>query len=167
MSDHHEIETEELVDTGDRMLSAFAMRTSRKGFLQASGRIFLRMLGISIIPFLPVDRIVRRAEAADLGCSDWRLEGIYGRICCSRCTGGATSGTCPSCATKGSAWCFCTSPHLGHCITILYWDCCTSTPSTCNCPGCAFCTNNTPQPVWCSGKSYVCTFIQTKEDCPC
>jgi hypothetical protein len=32
--------TEELVDTGDRLLSAFAMRTSRKGFLQGCGRIF-------------------------------------------------------------------------------------------------------------------------------
>ena len=81
--DNHE---DSRVDTeATRIVIAFAKRCTRRGVLSRVGRMLLRITGVLIVPLLPVDRMVPDAEA-QAPCSNWRLCGLYGRLC--GCCGG-------------------------------------------------------------------------------
>src|SRR4030088_120190 len=80
----------------ERMTRAVAQRSSRRSFLGYLGRL---MLGASVIPLLPVDRVVATANAAekkgiddDTTCDYWKYCAVDGFLC-SCCGGG--SHDCP------------------------------------------------------------------------
>src|SRR5947199_6540631 len=88
----------------ERLLKRLYVSTSRRSWLVGIGRSVLKVMGVSMLPLLPVDRIVTPADAQTSGpCDYWFLCGIYGCVCdCSAC--GGTHVTCPSCATKSSGY---------------------------------------------------------------
>jgi len=147
----------------ERVLIYFAEKTSRSAFLSRLGKGALKILGISLLPFLPVNRLQAQDECTVAGYC-----GLWGTLC-------TVLGQCPTCASSGidaGYWtCCCT---LGANSNIVrYIDCCSSDTS-CHCdspPGgsgpCTTCHNNPngSQPVWCpTGTSYVCTFISWQSE---
>lgn len=154
------------------ILKGFAQRISRRGLLARFGRLMLTVLGVSVVPLLPVDRIVPEAYAA-VPCTDWRLCGLWGRTC-DNCPGGSLF-TCPGGFVEGFSWmyCGCTNPSNGSRHKFEYVDCCVpkgGTPPTCS--G-TFCQNHPQgaQPAWCvedddgSKTLYRCTYIQDLGTC--
>lgn len=148
-----------------RILSKLAERTSRKGFLAQTGKMMLKVVGISLLPVLPVDRIIRNLEACcpTYYCTGqlWYLCGMNGKICCNitGCLGG-TGTKCPQCATKGSGyWCAC----CAH-IMVKYYDCCAVAGSCTGCSNCSPVNCSGVQEAWCnSGQQYRCTIFQVTQ----
>ena len=145
-----------------QVLIRFVRKNSRRGFLARIWKLPLRVLGISLLPLLPVDRLTRKVEA-NVDCSDWRLQGLDG-VSCANCCGGITA--CPSgCAyTITSAWIFCCcNPNpLGDNRYFKYIDCCGPLSSCSSCANAAYCANNPGQSVWYPGAPnnyYKCTKI--------
>lgn len=143
-----------------RVMELLLERTARKGFLVATGRGMLKLLGIALVPLLPFDRIVPNAEAQG-GC-DWHLCGMCGTVCCSASGCGGTSGQCPSGCPARSSWVGCcfNCPALKYIIS--YIDCCESGTSNCSgCSNCQTCSAGCPQNVWCGGSqlTYRCTIF--------
>jgi Methylamine dehydrogenase, L chain len=143
--------------------------SDRRGFLARVGKYLLTICGVTIVPLLPVDRLVEEARAAD--CSDWRLCGIYGHPC-DCCVGGSLTGGCPGTLEEGAEWVVCcTNPTDNSSHLIAYIDCCNvkgHPPPVCDL--CGSCYNNSQQPAWCPhlfGKLYIygCTFITVGESC--
>lgn len=126
--------------------------SSRRGFLARIGKLTLVALGVTTVEILPVDRTTP-VEAAS-ACDDYRLCGIYGRIC-TCCNNGNPITVCPYGVTQYSYWEACCSGRR-----IRYWDCCFGNA---NCSSCQWCYRNpTPQPLWCGGagsSAYKCTAI--------
>jgi hypothetical protein len=142
-------------------------RFSRKGFMVRLGQILLRVIGVSFIPFLPIDHIVPSAEACGISCSTWWYCGIYGRQCCANCTDGTGNNTCPTCASRGTnSWAACCPNGSSGCATVRYYDCCSSS-ITCDCSLCMSCFNNTRQLAWCNSGSYVCSVATVGGPCSC
>jgi hypothetical protein len=148
------------------LLKTLYERSSRRSAFTKIGTALLRIVGISILPVLPIDRIVSPVLAQSDPCSRWYYCGIYGRLCnCTGCGGGVT--TCPSCASMGSFWTGCCQQGSGL-TQVSYIDCC-STDSRCagNCANCKFCTGSGKQePAWCGSSMYVCTIISVGNGCP-
>lgn len=153
-----------------RVLDKYAQQHSRRGFL---GKVFsgiLKLLGISLIPALPLIRIVT-VEAQGVSCNDWRLCGIWGYLCNTTCCG-ATGGfsTCPGCTQVGSYWeCCCAYPYgcPGDGTRFRYKDCCGYNDPAADCRGAA-CTRHPggAQPAWCSsGLPYQCTIVEQVASC--
>jgi hypothetical protein len=158
-------------ELSSRLLGVLSQRSSRRGVLARLGKVALSMLGVSLLPNLPLDRLFD--VEAQSGCSALELCGIYGAICNTGssdcCNGGVGSSGCPSCTSRGYfAWTKCCLS--GECGTpgyyVEYWDCCGGTDADAyNCYG-TFCRNNTTQPQWCSGGAYRCTVaVVTYEPC--
>lgn len=129
-----------------------AEESSRRGFLSRLGRLILVMLGVAMVPLLPVDRVIPIVEAAD--CNDWHLCGIYGRPC--DCCGGSVT-SCPNGIFEGDSWWTSCCNHF----TINYIDCCRKKGDPApNCT-CGFCYNNSQQPAWCPNDDPLKTFLYT------
>lgn len=90
----------EIEDRVARVLTGFAQRVSRRGLFARIGRLALSLLGVTTVILLPVNRVIRKVEAAN--CSDWDLCGIYGRPC--DCCVGGTKYACPPETLEGSYW---------------------------------------------------------------
>ena len=153
----------------EAFLIGWSERFSRKGFVVRLGQILLRAIGVSFIPFLPVDHIVPNVEGCGISCNTWYFCGIYGIQCCANCANGTGTNACPTCASLGTgSWSACCpgAPGLpGHnCATVRYYDCCSS-DITCDCSLCMPCYNGAPQPVWCSSGNYVCTVVSVGGPC--
>ena len=132
---------------------------SRRQLLTRTWRLILSVLGISLIPVLPVDRAIRNAEARSEACNDWRNCGLCG-VSCADC--GGSIGGCPSACSQtlaSSGWEACCCNDTGFCRMIQFRDCCTSSPSACqSCLTAEFCSRACPQDEWCpSGTEYRCT----------
>ena len=149
-------------DLAESALRALYVASSRRSLLVKIGRGVLKAVGISMLPLLPIGRIVTPAQAQGSVCTTWFLCGIYGRVCnCSSC--GGTLLVCPSCASQDSGyWQACCEDGHGSTWPVNYYDCCT-TDSTCvsNCAQCTFCTNGGEEPPWCGGLQYACTVATT------
>jgi methylamine dehydrogenase light chain len=149
----------------ESLLQRLYETSSRRSALTKIGRTLLKIAGISLIPVLPLDRIIPKAEAQAPICDHWWYCGIDGWLCtCAACGGGATS--CPSCTTQGSSWCVCC--YSGSVYTwMCYIDCCTDS-QTCanNClNNCQFCNpSNEEKPAWCANM-YACTIYKTSGLC--
>jgi hypothetical protein len=148
--------------TTEALLKRLYASSSRRSFVMRCGRFILKVLGISLLPVLPIER---NAEA-QTECDGWYLCGIWGRLCqCSGC--GGTYMSCPSCSSLGPS--FWTECCMQSCIiyTVTYRDCC-SNSQTCqsNCASCTFCRRGAQEPSWCHGYSYyVCTVAAIGGEC--
>jgi hypothetical protein len=160
-------------DVASRLLTNFSQRMSRRGLLAASGRLLLRIAGVSMIPLLPVDRVFAQSQ----NCSgDWQYCGQYGNFCKSCCGQSAHVFTCPQCLYTGAAWTRCCCPSNsctnGQGTLISYKDCCGvksgyTSAQTAECTG-SFCARNVLQPTWCGsypGSTYRCTVISVGAPC--
>lgn len=146
------------------ILDRFAQNVSRRGTLSRLGQLSLGLLGITLLPNLPLDR--RFVVEAQGGCTtDWRLCGMYGyfcQVCCGE-TGGLTS--CPSCTEQGSYWTKCCPDSCGNGRLISYYDCCGDPEARSLCRGDECFRNPVAQPIWCNSGFFVCTIISVGPSC--
>src|SRR4029077_12262438 len=112
-------------------------------FLQRVGKTLLRAAGITLLPFLPTNRVERASAMPPppIDCT-FLLCGLCGCLC--------PGSGCPTGTTRGSSyWTGCCSasnvPHTYH--TIQYWDCCG--PQTGTCSTCGYCDLGCPEVAWC------------------
>jgi hypothetical protein len=162
-----------------KALSAFSRTTSRRGLLAAGGRLFLKALGVSLLPLLPFDRTFAQAgggNPTDQDCSDWQYCGIHGFFCQACCGGGPYITSCPPCTnqqttTFWSVCCCCPGCNKGQGYTVKYIDCCgvktgytAAQAQTCTKkPKC----KNTATANWCGGTgTYYCTIVSVSPN-PC
>lgn len=119
----------------ERLSRSVAQRTSRRGFLGYVGRA---LLGGMMLPLLPIDRVVEKADAmaakptaggtsAEPGditsCDYWRYCGFDGFLC--SCCGGAITECPPGTIASPTSWVgTCKHPTDGHEYIIAYRDCC-------------------------------------------
>lgn len=145
-----------------RELEHFAQASSRRGLLAWCGKLALAALGVTAVRILPLDRSVPQAEAAS--CTDWSLQGLWGRIC-TCCNGGNPLQYCPAGSQLFSFWQRCVYNSTEHqFFWINYWDCCNSSA---NCSSCLACYNNSgvSKSVWCNGGVYNCTAVAVTSVC--
>lgn len=143
---------------------AFGQSTSRRGFLAKCGRVVLGVLGVNVVAMLPIDGIVE--DVAALACSDYRLCGLWGRVC-TCCSGSSSLNVCPAGSSWFSYWSSCCQQPFPprQRVRYYYWDCCNGSA---NCNSCLACTNNPiQQPAWCNGVvgAYRCTAVVTGSIC--
>lgn len=124
----------------ENMSRRVAGRTSRRSFI---GKVGTAVLGVGIVPLLPVDRRGRmsRAHAATPGegtdprakwepqdhdvqrCDYWRHCSIDGNIC--DCSGGSLTSCPPGSKLSTASWvASCYNPTDGESYLIAYRDCC-------------------------------------------
>lgn len=106
-------------------LSGWSQRLSRRGILAGVARVALKVVGVTAVPLLPVDRALAQQGGSVLGCFDWRMCGIHGFFCNACCGGPASYWSCPSCTHADGAWSLCCDKNV--CPTyrriIIYRDC--------------------------------------------
>jgi hypothetical protein len=171
MTENH---TENRLDTAvTKFLEERGQCASRRGMLAQLAKVGLGILGVSVLPSLPIDRRSSfvRAIAQGNDCCLWQLCGICG----STCVGvGPTGTTCPENTSPGAYWTKCCNNggSGGGCETspgteIWYWDCCANNPTTAQAVKATACSNNCPQDAWCpDGYNYYgCTHIEIHGDC--
>lgn len=165
---HNEFEENRFDRTTALVLDGFSRRISRRSMLVRTGRFAFSLLGVSLLPLLPVDRIVRMVEAQSGGCGIWELCGMWGRLCNScQCCGGTVQ-ACPGCTYQGGFWATCcpvrtsNGTFTGEYRNVKYSDCCgqqgnPNTKGNSNtCLAGEFCRGNgidppQSQPSWCDG----------------
>lgn len=155
-----------------RFLDGFAQRVSRRGILARLGKFALTLLGLTLVPNLPLNRVcvVEAQNPSGASCdSDWRLCGIYGNLCKACCGGSASKTSCPSCTTRGSSWSRCCRDPNGNCKWVSYFDCCGGGSDAANCKG-TWCQGNCggSEPNWCGGAGgnvYRCTIVSVGGSC--
>jgi hypothetical protein len=159
-------------------LSTFSRNTSRRGLLAAGGRLFLKALGISMLPLLPLYRVFAQGAPTQNCKGDWQYCGQHGNFCNACCGAAAGITSCPPCTNQetGDAWnscCCCPGCQGG--FTILYIDCCgLVTPvngvkytnaDAAACKG-NQCRNTLTFGWWCGGGgTYRCTIINPTTPC--
>ena len=143
----------------ERFLASRGQRISRRGILGALGRGVLRLVGISLVPLLPVDR--RFQAEAQGGCPPSAC-GMCGNICNKCCNKTGSSSMCPDCGSTngipnvatGGAWCGCCQGE--------YWqynDCCGNPSYRNGCQG-TYCGAGCAAQgyiAYCPTGSYICT----------
>ena len=151
-----------------RILDGFAQRVTRRSMLARVSKFALWVMGVSVVPLLPIDRVMRSVEAQGAGCGIWQLCGIWGRRCntCA-CTAGTVQ-SCPACTFQGTSWRTCCPVRdssgnvTGERRYVDYIDCCgqqgsaSCTGNANTCDASPFCNGNglepaEPQPNWCGG----------------
>lgn len=171
-----------------RVLNGLSQRVSRRSMIARVGKFAFGLLGVSLVPLLPLDRIVVTEANAQSGwgsgCKKWELCGIWGRLCnkCNcRCETGPGADECPSCTIKGQFWASCCNVRDANgnpttsWLTVKYIDCCgqRGDQSSASCATGQFCQGNTvdpptPQRNWCmgaGGDDYKCTRYQVLTSC--
>jgi methylamine dehydrogenase light chain len=150
----------------EKFLTKRSQTISRRGILARLGKFSLGVLGVSLLPNLPLDRTF--IVDAQSGCCHWSLCGIKGYLC----PGGATASSCPSGTQRGpSMWSrCCTDPDscTGGGRTVEYWDCCATTVEAAAAVRGAQCIHNpNAGGAWCpTGVSeYGCTYAEVKSTC--
>jgi hypothetical protein len=138
---------------------------SRRGVLARMGKGLLGVVGISLVPVLPIDRTF--ATTAQGGpCCQWQLCGIQGYLCGS---GNGTS-SCPSGTHQGASWSKCCD-NGNDCNPesrmIEYWDCCaTSQAVAVGTRGTHCAHNSSVEDAWCAeGDFYGCTYAEIGAIC--
>lgn len=102
-----------------------AQASSRRGFL---ARMSTLMLGASLLPLLPVNRVARAAEevshqASETDCNYWRYCATDGNLC--SCCGGSMTQCPPGSQPSVISWIgTCLNPEDGRNYLISYSDCC-------------------------------------------
>lgn len=150
----------------EQFLSARGQGMSRRGILARLTKLSLGLLGVSLLPSLPIDRTFT-AEAQG-ACCDWKLCGINGALCNP---GGAGATSCPSGTSRGGAWSKCCNdtsvcPSGGK--TVSYWDCCATTEAAANAVKGTVCQHNTSvTTAWCpdAAPHYGCTYATVGSSC--
>jgi hypothetical protein len=183
----HESEENGIDRAATLLLTNFSQRFSRRSVLVRAGRIAFSILGVSVIPLLPVDRIVPTAQAQDDGpdCHKWQLCGMWGRLCrACRCCG-TTQQFCPGCTYQGSSyWATCcpvrtaSGEPTGEYRNVKYTDCCgqqgtvEANGDSHSCDSGPFCHGNGYDPPesqisWCGGApgGFRCTHWQVLGVC--
>lgn len=138
---------------------ALGQKGPRRKFFERCGKYTLRILGLSVIPVLPMSRPLMAQSSCD--CTDPIWCGVSGRFCTS-CSGGSCT-TCPTGTTRRGSWSKCCgAPHA----FITYYDCCAVTPPSC-CDSGPECDNGGISTAWCnSGELYCCTVRSGAGPCP-
>jgi hypothetical protein len=181
---NHELEETRFDAGAAHVLEGFSRRVSRRSMISRLGKAALTALGVSVVPLLPLDRIMRTAEAQGTDCNLWQLCGIWGYRCtrCRCCEG--TQQVCPRCMYEGHFWATCCpmrssdGTFLGKYMTVKYTDCCGQQGSVSvngdanSCDGGEFCHgNNFDPPVrqdsWCAPAPgpYHCTHFTVFSEC--
>ena len=151
-------------------IESWSQGVSRRGWIVGVTSLVFKIVGVTAIPLLPVDRAYAQQGGSVAGCFDWRMCGIHGFFCTSCCGGGGGYWTCPSCTTQDSFWSACCD--AGVCPTyrrvIRYYDCCAPNGQALDCTG----TECPPgggsgTPAYClGGREFRCTIIQeTSSSC--
>jgi hypothetical protein len=143
-----------LTERGTRFLY---QSISRRGFLSTVGKAVMALVGVALVPLLPVDREVQVAEAAFSNCNSWYMCGAFADRICSCACGGLICQTCPSGTNLGSSWtscCYDAGCACGHLVS--YKDCCYSgsMPACCDDSGCE-CYRGQPA-NWCGTAGTLC-----------
>jgi hypothetical protein len=169
MSDlqQHNEEGESQIDVAAaKWFESFSKVTSRRGFVARAGQVMLKILGVSLVPLLPVDRAFGQSQNCN---GDPAYCGQYGAFCKSCCGDPALATSCPRCLFKAHSWTFCCC--FGSCPNVIqrlvtYYDCCGVQPGytasqTAACEG-AWCLRAPPQQYWCMpypNSTYRCTIV--------
>jgi methylamine dehydrogenase light chain len=180
MPENFENKQKKFDEVTTKALTSLAERISRRNMLARLGNFTLALMGASVIPLLPVDRVMRTANGqTTLGCGAWQLCGIYGRLCSNCNCPSGTAQSCPRCTHQGSEWQSCcpvrdgNNQPTGERRTVRYIDCCgqqgdpNCNGNANNCDSGQFCGNNT-QPNWCGGaggNAYHCTHFIVMNAC--
>src|SRR5258706_11839402 len=151
-TDHAGVEKPPLVE---RVLAGFAERVSRRSLITKCSGFLLGLLGVTLIPELPLDRRVSVVHA-QAPCTAWFLCGIYGYVC------GNCAGTLDCSGSGSGSWSQCCYYQPEEYWMINYTDCCGN-----DCPGeCGyFFDRGSSQPAWCSSGSYCCTNASVVSGC--
>jgi hypothetical protein len=181
----NEVEENNFDKATARILDSFAQRIPRRSMLARVSKFTLTLLGVSVVPLLPLDRVVRSVEAQGSGCGIWQLCGIWGRRCNTCACDAGTAQSCPKCTYQGTAWRTCcpvrtsSGALTGERRYVDYIDCCGQQGATsCNgnantCDAAEFCQGNGMDPAeqqlnWCGGLGggvYHCTHFIVGNAC--
>lgn len=146
------------------LLSKRGQSISRRGVLARLGKGLLGVVGISLIPVLPVDRTFASSPQGG-ACCQWQLCGIQGYLC-----GANGSTSCPSGTTEGASWSKCCD-NGNDCNPesrmVEYIDCCATTPAAAIATRGPSCLHNSGvQSAWCpDGYAYGCTYAKIGSTC--
>jgi hypothetical protein len=149
-----------------RFLDGFAQRVSRRGILARIGKLALSLMGVALVPHLPIDRtFVVEAQSTD--CDDWRLCGIHGFLCKACCDQGEQLYECPQCTNTGGSWSSCCTKPSDNCqYAITYTDCCSSATASIPCTGKSCNNNPNVNRNWCDDLgAFRCTVITVGPKC--
>jgi hypothetical protein len=159
-----------------KLFSAFSRSTSRRGLLVSGGKLFLKALGIAMVPLLPLDRAFAQGSPNQNCKGDWQYCGIHGNFCKACCGGGPYATGCPPCTNNGSWWtACCCCPGCSGGYIIYYQDCCGLAQNTkgvtytdaqaAACKG-TECRNSLDIGYWCGGQGkYRCTIVTQHAPC--
>lgn len=132
---------------------------SRRSLLAHTGRLLLRVAGVSVVTALPLAQEFAGTTAA-VNCANTRYCHLSGHPC--SCCGG-TDDTCPAGSTRKGWWSGCCGSYEYY-----YYDCCANTPHTCQ-SGCQ-CSNaatgHVAPNMYCMGLQYLwCTLSRGENLC--
>ena len=153
----------------EKFLRERSQTISRRGILGTLGKFSLGVLGVSLLPSLPLDRTY--VVEAQQSCCSWYLCGINGQLCVP---GGAGTTSCPSGTVIGpESWSKCCRNNniCGELAnTVTYWDCCATTQAGANAVKGADCPHNpSAGGAWCPTNQgigfYGCTFAIVGAEC--
>ena len=153
----------------EQVTRAVARRTNRRSLLGTLSRMVLGILGVEVLPILPVDRRALGSVAGGTAqVPEWQKCGAYGYLCetCDK-----RSNECPNnlgCAQDSQSWSACCYDDFSVGWTIEYYDCCIdgSDPTTgCSktnnqgCPG--YPPPSGGKPAWCMmpNTTYCCSVV--------
>jgi len=138
---------------------------SRRGVLARLGKGLLGVVGISLVPVLPIDRTFAM-PAQGGACCQWQLCGINGYLC-----GANGSTACPSGTVEGASWSKCCD-NGNDCNPeskmVEYIDCCATTQAAATGTRGPLCAHNTSvEYAWCGGSEqyYGCTYAKIGATC--
>ena len=111
----------------EQLTRSIAQRSSRRSFLSRVGTM---ILGASMLPLLPIDRVAATARADDTNgldddttCDYWKYCAVDGFLC--TCCGGGSHDCPPGATPSPTSWVgTCRHPTDGRDYIVSYRDCC-------------------------------------------